>query len=163
MAQGSKILGQTGTAKRKSRLEICRRYIETRVGFENVCDSFRLNAHCIADGADLIGESDLQRMERIARVLNHFSRGDRNFILESADEAVEVANRNDLRFIICTDDGKRWVEKICNGCAFSQKLRIEAHEKIVPGFPTASPFDRGHHNLFRSAWKDSTAKNDPVE
>ena len=73
----AQILRQARAAERETGLQIRRRNVELPVPAHQIHHLERIYAHRLADPGRLVGEGDLQRMEVVAAVLDHFGGADR--------------------------------------------------------------------------------------
>src|SRR5207244_7833789 len=69
--QGAQVLRQAGPAEREARPEIRGGNVELRVHAHEIHHGVSIDFQRLADSADLIGKGDFQRMEGVARVLEH--------------------------------------------------------------------------------------------
>src|SRR2546423_13489428 len=115
--------------------------MEASVGLEDFCNRSWRDADRIADGADLVGKSNLERMKRVACVLDHLRRCNLRLVKTGRQKAIQLADRGCLERVAGPNDGKGRIKEIRSGGALAEELRIETHEEGASGFLSACGFD----------------------
>src|SRR5262249_55374047 len=95
-----------------------------------------VHAQRFADRSDLVGKGHLQRVERVAGVLDHFGFLDPDLQYGRGQMGVEPAERRGGVFVIRADQGERRVVEVVDRGAFAQEFRIDGHAEVTPrAFP----------------------------
>ncbi len=115
----------------KPGLQVGRRDVESRVRAHQPHHFVRIDAERLRDAADLVGEGDLERVERVAAHLERLGHADAgHHERASADAANTSRTAFDRGFAVAADDGVRRMVVVADRRAFAQELRLEAQAEI---------------------------------
>src|SRR5262252_9508161 len=103
------------------------------IGLENLCNALGVYSGVLAERADLIGEGRLQGVERIASVLDHHCRINRNGKHRSGYPTEQVLEDRLGLGIVNAENGHWRIQKVPDGGSFPKKFGIGCDAKVFSG------------------------------
>src|SRR5438477_3285267 len=79
---------------------------------------------------NLICKANLNSMERVARVLNHFGLSNGGLLDRCGDTGKQLCNRVGRVSVGCSEDRERRMKEIRNCCGFTHELRVHTHVEV---------------------------------
>ena len=113
-----------------------------------------------AEISDLVCETNLDGMERIASILDHFRFADAGPLHRGGQSAIDSATWSPDRVVARTDHGKRRVSEIAHGGCLAHELWIHADAEVAAAALARALLKCWNDRLLDSAGKDSAANVD---
>ena len=162
MAEGSQVLREARATEGEAGLEVGSRDVQSGVLREESHDLMRVDLERLADPPHLVGERDLERVERVAAVLEHLRGPDRADLELSRQMREGLTHESDGSWRVCADHGERRIVVVMDRRAFPEKLGLEAHVKChAPGLPGV-PLEERQDPLLERAGQHGGAKHKDV-
>ena len=132
VSQRPDVLGQARAAERESRPKVGGADVQLGVGEEDIHHGVRVQPQRRADGADLVGEPDFERVEAVVDVLGHLRDADGDPEARAGKALVESHHHFAAAWIRLADNGFGWIEEISNARTLAQELGIHANPEVDP-------------------------------
>ena len=155
IVQRPQIFRQAGAAERESGPEIGRRNVQDPVAAERIHHFAPGNSQARAERAYLIGESDLDRVECIAGVLDQLGGPQRNQARVDAQRRIQVRHALRRRAVAASHHQQRRRQELGDGAAFAQEFRIRDHRGSGSGH-------RRHDDVFAGSREYRAAHRDHI-
>jgi hypothetical protein len=112
--------------------QVGRADVELAVGQEDLGHLVRVHPERAADGADLVGEADLQGVEGVVGVLGHLGDRDRDPEHVARQALVERRDRVGRGRVGRADHGLGRVEEVADAAALAEELRVHRDAEVDP-------------------------------
>ena len=155
--QRAQILGQARAAERKAGLQVIRREIELGVLAKDIHHAMAVHLEPLADIADLVGETHLERMPCVVRVLDHLGGLDVGPDERRCDPGVKTCRQIPACPVELADDGLRRIEEIVHGGSLAQELRVDADPEFGAGAPARARFERRDDHIAHGSGQHGAA------
>src|SRR5215831_14421439 len=104
------------------------------------CESFTNVAH-------LVGETNFQRMKRVAHILDHLGGLNIGLKQRRLDVPVKRANRGHSLLIVCANQSERRSVEVSQRSTLAQKFWIDANTKIQTSLFARSLLQSRHNHI----------------
>nr|GEX25324.1 hypothetical protein [Tanacetum cinerariifolium] len=162
VGQGANVLRQAGTAEGEAWAHVVLRQVQSLVLADHVHHFTAIDADCLGDVADFVGEGDFGRVPYVAGVLDHFGNGD----VLADDRCVEffVQGLQNVagRLVEFADNGHRRVIVVGDRGAFTQEFRVYRDAEVNAGFLARAVFKDRDNHVGNGAWQNGAANDDGV-
>src|SRR5271169_6206237 len=106
----------------------------------------RIDAEMLAHGSHFVGETDLQRVITVGKILDHFSDWDRRLVERAGSILVKLAQRREVTGVAGSENRVGRVQEVGDGTAFTHELGVVANGEILTALLAAFSFKNGEHN-----------------
>ena len=158
--QRSQVLRQACAAERESRLQIGGGDVQLVIAAEDVHDLMAVGADRLADAADLVGETHLQRVPRVVHVLDHLGGLEIGAHERTGEPVIEFRQHLAACAVQLTDHGLRRIQEVVHRGALAQELGVHAQPEIDSGSPPGRGLERRDHHVARRSRQHRAADCD---
>ena len=127
----AQVLRQARAAEAEARRQVGLADVQLAVGLEDLHQLVRVDAELDAEGADLVGEADLERVERVVDVLRGLGDADRNAEDRSAKSPYISAIGSPLAASSSPDHGLLGAVEVGDAAALAQVLRVDGDAEVA--------------------------------
>ena len=156
------VLREAGSAEGESRVQISLGDIKLFVGREDVGHRACIDFELTAEGSDFICKSNLQSVESVAHVLDHFG----SLYAGSNERCIELfiklGEKTSAGSVQLADDGLRRVEKVRDRASLPQKLRIDGDSERLTRATVRGLLEPRDDDLLAGARQSGRADDDLV-
>src|ERR1019366_4522362 len=162
IGQCAKIFGQTRASECKTGQQISGRDVELAILAEDVHYRMGIDAERLAQIADFVGETDLQRMPAVVNVLDHLSRLYIRPDQRRLEFFVKLGQHVAAGFIQFADHRLRRRAEVFHCRTLPQKFGVVTDAEVNPGLFPGELFQGGNHDAAHRARQDGAADDDGV-
>lgn len=162
VVQRAYVLGQAGTTEGEAGLHVVLGEVQLVVLADHVHYLAAVDADCLGDVADLVGEGDLGRVPDVAGVLDHL--GDLDVLADDRriQLAVDAFQQIAGGLVQLTDDG-HWREVVVlDRGAFTQELGVHRQAEIDAGLLARAIFENRQYHVLRGTRQHGAAHHHGV-
>src|SRR5690606_28187753 len=151
VVQRTHVLGQAGAAEGEAGLHVVPGEIQLVVLADHVHHLATVDADCLGDVADLVGEGDLGRVPDVAGVLDHL--GDFDVLADDrcVQLAVDAFQQVAGGLVQLTDDGHRWKVVVLDRGTFTEELGVHCQAEIHAGLLARAIFENRQYHVLGGA------------
>ena len=162
VGQGANVFRQAGTAESEAWAHVVLGQVQGLVLADHVHHFATVDADCLGDVADLVGEGHFGGVPDVAGVLDHLGDGD----VLTDDRRIELfvqRLQNVARGLVeLADDGHWRLVVVGDGGAFAQELRVHGDTEIDTGFLARAVFEDRDDHVGHGAGQHGAAYDDGV-
>ena len=116
----------------------------------------------LAQGADLVGERDLEGVEAVVDVLRHLGHGSGHVERRAGEAGVEPGHHRHVGAVVAPDDRLGRGEEVGDRRALPEELRVHAHGEVPAGDQATRRLELRHDDAVARARQHRRAHDDDV-
>src|SRR6185436_20435965 len=118
-----------------------------------------VHRQAFAEVANLVGETDLERMPGVVGILDHLGSFDVRADEWRREPRVQARQQIPARPVEFADDGLGRIEVIMHGGAFTQELGVDTNAELRTGAPARGRFEGRDYHLAHGSWQHCAANH----